>query len=111
MSGWSGVRDFINSKEVGHIFTRKELILLGNLNELRPSTIDTMRNTMIRSGFLKWLGRGKYELVNKIPIGSTLAELTALAFGSNLIYMEKVLARKERETRFDKAFHDFEKGL
>ena len=99
MNGWSRVRDFINTKEVGHIFARKELILLASLSGITTSTVDTIRNALIRAGFLKWVGRGRYELVNKIPIGTTLTEIVALAFGTNLDYLEKVTARKEREKR------------
>lgn len=98
ISGWSEMRDFINSKEIGHIFTRKELILLGHLKQLRSSTVDTIRNTLVRAGFFTWISRGKYQLKSRTTPDATLAEITALAFEGNLMYLEKVLSRKERES-------------
>ena len=99
MNGWAKVRDFINGKEIGHIFARKELILLGNLNQLASSSIDMIRNTLVRSGFFKIVDRGRYEFMTKIPSGSTLSELKTLAFKTKLEYLEQVVGRKEREKK------------
>jgi len=97
MNGWTNIRDFINSKDIGFIFNRKELIILGKSFDLAPTTMDTVRNTLVRGGFFTHLSRGKYQFVNKIPVGSTLSELYALAFKDKLTYLEKVVARKERD--------------
>jgi len=96
-NSWPLIRDFINGKEIGHIFTRKELLLLASLRGIRSTTMDTERNALIKSNFLKWVSRGRYELIRKMPEGITLSEVITIAFGTNLDYLEKVSARKERE--------------
>ena len=94
---WPKLRDHINSRELGFKFYRRDLLAFGRLHDSTNGTVDTDRNLMVRAGFLKIVGRGTYELVNKIPVGTTTPELTQLAYGSKLVYLEKVVARKQRE--------------
>jgi hypothetical protein len=89
----------VNSKEVGHQFTRQDLILFGNLNGIVQSTIDCERVKLTDSGFLKVLSAGRYELVKKTPEGLTTTELWLLKKGDTLQYLEKVSARKERQNK------------
>lgn len=96
---WSQLREYVNKKEIGATFARTDLLLFANLKDTPHGTLDTFRNQLVRAGFLKIIGRGKYELINKIPLGTTTTELSALATGDRLRYLEKVVSRKEREKR------------
>jgi hypothetical protein len=98
-NSWPSVREYINGKEIGYIFSRKDLLLFASLQGIKSTTMDTERNALVHGKFFKWVSRGRYELVNKIPTEATLAEVIALAFGTNLDYLEKVSARKEREQK------------
>lgn len=96
---WGRFRDFINSKEIGYLFTRIELLAFsrGPLNlSWGTHTIDTYRNLLCRSKFLSHIGRGKYKLENFIPEGLTMEEAEFLAGGDNLSYIERVHKRKEK---------------
>jgi hypothetical protein len=96
---WPKFREFINKRDIGGVFTRTEYKLFANLNDTPHGTADFHRNALVRAGFLKIVGRGRYELVNKIPAGTTTTELKELVIGDRLRYLEKVVARKEREKR------------
>src|SRR5690349_17252028 len=98
-SGWAAFRDFVNGKELGFQFKRSDIITFGRLRHVQVSSMDNFRNLMVRAGFFKIVARGTYELVNKIPVGTTTSEMHTLAYGSKLVYLEKVVARKERERR------------
>lgn len=94
---WPQFREYVNSKEVGHKFRRPEFLLFANAHDTPHGTVDTNRNLLVRSGFLKIVGRGTYEVQGRIPNGTTTTELHELAYGSKLTYLEKVVARKHRE--------------
>src|SRR5258708_22074791 len=94
---WPKFRAYVNEKEVGKRFTRTDFLLFANLQDTPHGTVDTNRNLLVRGGFLKIVGRGLYELVNKIPGGTTTTELHELAYGDRLKYLEKVVKRKELE--------------
>lgn len=98
-NGWSTFREYINAHDLGFKFQRKEFKVFSNAKRIKMSTVDNFRNMMVRSGFLKLAGRGVYEFANKVPVGTTTSELHTLAYGSKLVYLEKVVARKERERR------------
>jgi|ERR1035437_9321631 hypothetical protein len=94
---WPQFRQYINGKEVGHRFRRPDFLLFANLHYTPHGTVDTNRNLLVRAGFLKIVARGTYEVINKIPNGTTTTELHELAYGDKLMYLEKVVKRKERE--------------
>ena len=96
-SKWALVRNYINSKEVGYIFTRKELI--SSISEVQATTIDCERRLLVVTKFIEHIGRGKYQLVKKIPEGMTTTEILLLIQGDTLQYLEKVSARKERQKK------------
>jgi hypothetical protein len=96
---WPQLREYINKKEIGSTFVRTDLLLFANLKDTPHGTLDTFRNQLVRAGFLKIVGRGRYELVNRIPGGTTTTELSSLATGDRLKYLERVVSRKEREKR------------
>jgi hypothetical protein len=98
-SKWAAVRDYVNSKEIGHQFTRSDLILFGRLNGIIERTVDCERRKLTNSGFLKYIARGRYELIKKTPEGLTTTELWLLHEGDTLQYLERVAARKERENK------------
>jgi len=114
MSGWGQLRDFLTEKGVGYTIPRRDLLLAGNLFGLSSNSTDMTRNLLVRAKFFNIVSRGRYQLVRNIPTGTTITELTLLAYGSDnttLDYLEKVSARKEREKRFDKEVHDTNKCL
>jgi hypothetical protein len=75
-SGWYRIKNFINSKPVGYVFTRKELV--GKLNGIPQSTIDTYRNYLEVFRVLERAGRGKYKLIQKIPEKMNTVSFTEL---------------------------------
>lgn len=64
-SAWRRIKRFINSKEVGYVFTRQEL--LSELKGIIPSTLDAYRGYLENFYVLERAGRGKYKLIQKIP--------------------------------------------
>lgn len=64
-SGWGRIKNLINSKEIGYVFTRKELI--GKLKGIPQSTIDTYRGYLENFRVLERAELGKYKLIQKIP--------------------------------------------
>jgi hypothetical protein len=100
-SGWQKFVRYINSKEIGHIFKRSELLLWAKLNELSSSTIDVHRNMLVQTKFFTRIKSGTYELTNKLPEGTTTTEVYMLLKGDRLKYLEKIVTRKERTKRQD----------
>lgn len=98
-TGWAAFREYVNGKELGFNFKRSDLLVLARTKHIQTSSMDNFRNLMVRAGFFKIIARGTYEFVNKIPVGTTTSEMHTLAYGSKLVYLEKVVARKERERR------------
>lgn len=96
-SSWAEIRNFFSSKEIGYVFTRKELIL-ALPSEYAP-TIDYVRRWLVEAKFVEHVGRGKYQLVREIPKGMTTTEVLLLIKGDTLQYLEKVSARKERQDK------------
>ena len=93
---WSKFRDFINSKEIGYIFTRKEL---GNVLFKSvwggQGTADGYRSYLQKAKFLSRIGRGKYKLEEHIPAELTMGALFALLRGDNLTYFESIQKQKD----------------
>ena len=98
---WAKFRDFINSKEIGYVFTRKEL---GNLLKIKTTdewynpgqgTADCYRSLLQQAKFLSNAGRGKYKLEEHIPEGLTMGALNALLRGDNLTYIESIQHQKD----------------
>ena len=47
---------------------------------LDSSTIDNYRNYLTKAGYLKVVGRGKYEVIKRIPENSTLFDILLKAY-------------------------------
>jgi hypothetical protein len=75
-SSWRRIKRFINSKEIGYVFTRKEF--LSELKEVIPGTLDTYRGYLEGFRVLERAGRGKYKLIQKIPEKMNTASFTYL---------------------------------
>lgn len=75
-SGWAQIKRYINSKDIGYVFTRREL--LENLDQVKGSTIDTYRGYLEIFFILRRAGYGKYELIQKIPDEMNTSHFTRL---------------------------------
>lgn len=64
-SSWDEIVNYINSKDVGYCFARKELHL--NLKDIYKSTIDGYIIRLITVGILEKPERAQYKLIAKIP--------------------------------------------
>jgi predicted transcriptional regulator of viral defense system len=103
-SRWATFKDFIRSKEVGYIFTRKELHrVLYDEQEAKEkwsgvpkSTIYICVGNMFKAGCLKWVSRGKYQLIGHPSEEMTIGDCALIAKGDNLSYIEKLHKRRER---------------
>ena len=102
-NGWQQFASFINGYEVGTILSRQQFLAWAHIHELAEGSVDGYRNQLVHTGYLRLGKRGTYELVNKIPVGTTTTEIQMLLSGDRLQYLEKVVARKE------KAQHDAER--
>ncbi len=96
-NGWQKFLLFINGKEVGHIFTRKEYILWASLNHLKSGTVDMYRNQLVHAKIWKRVKSGTYEMQQRLPANTTTTELFLLYKGDRLKYLENVTTRHERE--------------
>jgi hypothetical protein len=97
ITNWRQVVDFINSKEIGYVFTRKELH--SSLPTLYASTIDTCRLLLCKARFLQWVGRGRYKLIAHAPGGLTMFECHLLVKRDNLSYIESIQRRKDMKAK------------
>jgi len=98
-SGWQTFLKYVNGKEIGHIFKRKDLLVFASVNGMAGGSIDGYRNQMVQGGYFKRVKAGTYELQNKLPDGTTTTEIYHLRNNDRLKYLEKVVARKERQAR------------
>ena len=82
-STWSEIKEFINSKNIGEIITRKEL--MNKFNNPPQYTIDSYRILLTSSmiGVLESVGNGKYKLLRKIPENTTTTDLQKLLLEGN----------------------------
>jgi len=104
---WQTFKDFIRTKEEGYIFTRKELRQVLNIEQeakekwsgVPMSTIYICVGNMFRGGFMKWVGRGKYQLIAHPPEELAVADCRLISNGDNLSYIEKLHKRKERNQK------------
>lgn len=83
MSKWETLKNYINSKEVGTIITRKE-ILKFNVYKRTSSygtTIDNYRRCLKILGILENEDRGKYKICCHIRKNLTSSELKKIAYG------------------------------
>lgn len=62
---WSRIVTYINSKDIGHLFKRKEL--LDNIKGVPTSTIDGYVARLADVGVLEKTARATHKLVHKIP--------------------------------------------
>jgi hypothetical protein len=93
MTTWAKFRDLINSKNVGDIFTKKDI--QGKLASLNPSTIGGYFSYIAQAKFITRIGRGTYKLVDHLPENLTMGSLFALLRGDNLTYVESIQQQKD----------------
>ena len=95
-SCWSEFLKYMSTKEIGDVFTRKEL----HSSILRGSTtgIDSYRLFVTNMKFLERVGRGKYKVLQKFPEYVTL-EYFEKIFTDNLIYLEYKSKLNENASR------------
>jgi hypothetical protein len=98
-NGWQKFLKLVNSNEIGHVFTRTELLAFADVNGMASGSIDGYRNQMVQGGYFKRIRRGTYRLDNKLPDGTTTTEMYHLRNNDRLKYLEKVVGRKERTQR------------
>jgi len=92
-TAWGKFRNFINSKEIGFTFSRKQLHQ--SLSQLNAATIDGYRSLTQQAKFIERVGRGNYKIANHLPDGLTMGSLFALLHGDNLTYIENIQKQKE----------------
>jgi hypothetical protein len=102
MTYWEQFKNFINSKEVGTIITRKEM------QKVYPdeygysyaiNRVDQFRWMLMRGGFLNRIKPGRYELIQKVPDFTTKEECIALVKRDNLRYVELIQRRRNKKKR------------
>lgn len=73
MNKWQALKEYINSKEIGTIITRKEM--LTNLdNPKKFCTVDTYKGILLRLGIIESYSNGKYKLLYHIKPDLTSSE-------------------------------------
>lgn len=79
-----------------HLFDRLELV-----GFRRSSTIDTYRNYLTKAGFLQTSGRGRYLILNEIPVNLSVDDVKRMAYFKTptrkLKWSEKPVFIKEDE--------------
>lgn len=84
ISKWKLVKNFVNSHE---IFTKKEMRDTLKLIKSSNYTESQYVNHMLNAGFVKRIGRGKYQRMIDIPISLSTTKIVQLSY----------MNRKERE--------------
>ncbi len=107
-SGWQKFVVFLNQWETGKIFSRQQFLAWADQNQMQHGSVDGYRNKLVHTGYLKLARRGTYELVNKIPAGTTVTEIDLLLEGDRLKYLENIVARKEKMKRDEERRLKFE---
>ena len=67
---WMFISEFINSKKIGEIITRKEMLEKFRQTysrDCQTKTLDGYRNLLTRIGILEWYKLGKYIKLQDIP--------------------------------------------
>lgn len=81
MTTFEQLRAFLNLFSIGEIITRKEILEV--ILTSKPGgeiTIDNYRNWFTKAGYLKWISRGKYQLICYPPTGLTSRDLRKKAY-------------------------------
>ena len=92
-TAWGKFRDFINSKEIGYTFDRKDLT--AKLGLINPGTLLGYLSLTKQAKFIERVGRGHYKLVEHLPENLTMGSLFALLRGDNLTYVESIQHQKD----------------
>ena len=84
MSRWSAVKNYINSKEIGDIIWRGDLLLKAygttKVNSGFMTTVDNYRSALAHVGVLVTVDRGFYMIKAHINESTTTTELYKAAF-------------------------------
>ena len=86
MNKWETFKKYINSREIGTIITRKQIMYFIYKGPKPPtssygSTVDNYRRCLTILGILEHVDRGKYELCYHIRNNLTSTELHSTAYG------------------------------
>lgn len=83
MNKWETLKEYINSKEVGSIITRKDIIKFNKYRRTSSygTTIDNYRRCLKILGILGYEDRGKYIVKHHIRKDLTSSELKSIAYG------------------------------
>jgi hypothetical protein len=108
MTYWHTFIDFINTKPVGSIIKRSDLIKqafpgygeIPSYDGIMINRVDQFKWMLIRAGYLKRLKRGQFLLLNKVPEDITSEECIALVKKDNFTYI-KCLDRRRKKRRKD----------
>lgn len=96
-SGLTKLIQYISKKDVGYVFRRKDFVALGDTINIAPGSMSMYSNVLRSAGFLRTVEPGKYEYIQKLPVNTTSREVSLLAKGDRLRYLEVVTKRKENE--------------
>jgi len=75
MSSWDNLIKYINSKDIGYIVERKEIMNLNNEGKLRNTTTDNMRLWLTNCEYLKHIDKGKYKILKHINPNVSSSEI------------------------------------
>jgi len=77
MTTFEKIRNFVNTKNISDVITRKEIMA----QEFGWCvSIDEYRLWLTNAGYLKWVSRGKYQLIKKVPTYMTSRNLRKEAY-------------------------------
>jgi hypothetical protein len=104
MNKWEEVKRYVNSKEIGTVITRKDLMNLIYNGPHPPTssygtTVDNYRRCLVLLGILDHTNIGEYTLRYRMREDLTVAELRSLAYGGYRSWFNdvKITERGERE--------------
>lgn len=104
MTYWNQFKAFINSKDVGYVFKRQELMssfpAWGD-TATAYSRIEKYRQTLtFRSEYMKWIKPGRYQLLSKVPEDVTLDEcFYGIQITDNLKYVQLLDRRRKKRKK------------
>jgi hypothetical protein len=77
MNTFNKFKTYLNSKNILDYVTRKEI--MSNIDGL-DTTIDKYRAWFCAASYLKWINRGEYQIIRKIPDSLTSEHLEMEAY-------------------------------
>ncbi len=84
-TAWKRLREYINSMEVGEVFTRQQMLEKLVHPDMRKGyqlSVDLYRRTITIVGFLEIVARGQYKILQHIP-DISISRLTKMAYNDS----------------------------